>query len=137
MLIINNQTGRDVSGKFVSEENICLKYGCSACCNPVRIGSLKSIDLNKLPFIEIGGIFVPEEHLETVRLRSFICSSYNLRSGLCSDYSNRPEICRNTKCPAFSASTEVEQAKVIRFVNHEKFIHIEPIMRRDYDCRYH
>jgi Fe-S-cluster containining protein len=68
------------------------------------------------------GLFVPVDHIETVRLKIYKCLLFIPETGLCGDYSHRPEICRNTICPAFFASDLEEQCKIIKEINDEEFL---------------
>lgn len=107
-------------------DNICLRYGCSECCNPVKINSriLINSENKELPFVELGDIFVPISHPDSVRLRTYSCHFFNCETGLCNDYFNRPDICRNTKCAAFDEITESGQIEIINSIKREIFLKI-------------
>jgi len=103
------------------EKNICLEYGCSCCCNPVKLDSKKIVG-GDLPFRAEKGIFIPEKAMDHVRLKNYSCSQFDCQTGLCKDYANRPNICRNTSCGALRTDNKEEQARIISAIKAEKFI---------------
>ena len=107
--------------------NICLLHQCSACCNPIKIDYRKMIcsEIDKYPFIDLEEIFIPEDHAETVRLKTYYCTRFNQETGLCSDYLNRPLICRNTNCFAFETDDKKKQSEIINSIKAEKFFKIK------------
>ncbi len=105
------------------KQSICIAFNCSECCRPVKINSLRIISKN-LPFADNNEIFVPKEHPDTVRLKTYICDKFNQSTGKCDDYENRPDICRNTKCKAFETSDREEQARIIKEIKIAEFYHI-------------
>src|SRR3989339_189228 len=113
------------------EENICLEFGCSECCNPVKISrGMGAIFERGNLFIKLDMILVPESHPDSVKLVSFSCNNFDSCSGLCRDYFNRPKICRNTKCLAFNATNRGIQAEIVRNIKAEKFINI-PFFKKE------
>ncbi len=112
------------------QTNICLRYGCSACCNPVKIRSLVIINTKdeRLPFVDLSMIYAPKMHPDSVKLKTYKCKFFNEETGLCVDYNGRPNICRNTQCSAFDTDNEDEIAKIIENIKKEEFIKI-PIKR--------
>lgn len=105
-------------------ENVCLKYGCSDCCSPVKLRGYAVVELEKIgkPFVNTGEIYIPESRPDTVRLRTFKCLNFNEKSGRCLDYENRPEICRNTKCGAFHTSNYEQQKAIVNRYKNERFM---------------
>jgi Fe-S-cluster containining protein len=103
-------------------DSICLKYGCSACCNPVKVNN--RVKINDLPFIDREEVLIPENYMESVRLRSYYCPIFNPSTGMCNDYQNRPEICRNTKCAAFETRSKKKQSRIIEEIKAERYIRI-------------
>lgn len=101
-------------------ENPCLKFDCSECCNPVKLR--KGVN-KELPsrFHARGEILAPESSYETTKLESFDCDNFDQATGLCKDYENRPKICQETKCAAFHETDEDKQAKIINEIRNEKF----------------
>lgn len=104
--------------------NICIKYQCSECCNPVKISLCQSLP-NLHPFIFNNEILISENNIDYAKLRSYRCSHYNSKTGLCDDYLNRPEICKNTRCLAFYTNDNQEQFDIINQIKLEKFIVIK------------
>ncbi len=106
--------------------NICLLFGCSMCCNPVKIDSRRLIGLerDKLPFIELEGILAPESNPDTIRLKQYYCTKFNAETGLCGDYENRPAICRNTKCRAFEVISYLDKKRIVEKIKEERFFEI-------------
>jgi len=102
--------------------SICLLHQCSICCNPVKIDFRRSIN-NDL-FIDLEEILVPENHIDTIRLKSYQCINFNQNTGLCDDYHNRPVICKNTKCSAFNEDSRENQAEIIKIIKSKKFLRI-------------
>lgn len=108
-----------------SINNICLQYGCSVCCNPVKINSCRLMgELNKAPFIDLGHMLISVKHPGSIRLKSYKCLNFNPQTGLCRDYFNRPDICRNTKCLAFDETSVEKQVDIIKRIKAEEFIKI-------------
>ena len=112
-----------MKGKKEDSQNICMMFGCSKCCKPVKINSLCIVS-KKLPFIDNYKIFIPKEHPDTVRLKTYRCKNFNPQTGLCDDYKNRPQIYRNTKCKAFEATSVAEQARIIEKIKTSEFFHV-------------
>ncbi len=105
------------------ETNICLLFGCSMCCNPVKINSRRLIDpeRDKLPFVKLEGVLVPKSNPDTVRLKQYRCSNFNVKTGLCTDYDNRPNICRNTTCRAFDVIRYIDKKRIVEQIKEEQF----------------
>ena len=108
------------------QDNICIRYGCSACCNPVKIRSLVIINTKRqeLPFVDLNVVYAPKMHPDSVKLKTYICEHFNAETGLCMDYDNRPSICKNTRCAAFDVSDESKVAEIIKHIKNEEFIKI-------------
>ena len=106
------------------EENPCLKYNCSFCCNPIKINCLITINIKNTPFVKTKKILIPEKHPESIRLNTYSCNNFDCQTGLCKDYSNRPIICRNTRCLLFNLISEREKIKFAEKIQSEKFIEI-------------
>lgn len=119
---------------FNIEGSICLLYGCSKCCSPVKIDCRRAalMRIEATPFIDRGEILAPEEHIDSIRLRSYECINFDQETGLCRDYLNRPNVCRNTVCEAFYADTETKIAEMIAKIKDEKFITIKPFKTKNY-----
>lgn len=112
---------KDISGEI----NVCLLFGCSMCCNPVKISSKRIISSkDNLPFIELDGLLVLEAHPDTVRLKHYRCTKFNPVTGLCTDYQNRPNICRNTTCSVFDVKERADMQAIMNKINNERFIKI-------------
>lgn len=113
---------KECAGEF----NVCLLFGCSECCNPVKVHSKIPINPREagLPFIEMEGLLVPESNPDTIRLKQFLCINFNAATGLCGDYANRPSICRNTKCRAFEAIEYKDKEKIVSMIKKEQFFKI-------------
>jgi len=66
-------------------QNICQKYGCSECCNPVKVKEGFSEhhreDLNKFPFQSKDEIWYPHENSSNVRLETYECGNYDKENG--------------------------------------------------------
>ena len=106
-------------------DNLCLDYGCSECCNPVKINSWIIINARReLPFVDLNEIFIPEQHPDSVRLKTYKCHFFNPSTGLCDNYANRPNICRNTECFAFQIADKKKRLELIKFIQSEKFIKV-------------
>ncbi|MCK5511130.1 YkgJ family cysteine cluster protein [Candidatus Parcubacteria bacterium] len=112
--------------KIIDTNNICLRLGCSECCNPVKINSRQFIcaKKDKLPFVELGEIFIPEMHSDYIKLKTYRCVYFNSQTGLCDNYFNRPAICQNTKCLAFQTTDRKKQIKIIENIKSENFFRI-------------
>ena len=96
----------------------CLEKKCSWCCDPVKIGFSKRqgfddsiLDKENLRDIweDTGEILVPEENIDTDRIKTFKCVNYDKESGKCKDYERRPNICRNTSCVDTKSDKSVDE----------------------------
>jgi Fe-S-cluster containining protein len=104
----------------------CLDKKCSTCCSPVKVHH--SFPDEKIPVDEKGEkiwtdrdeLIIPEDHPDTVRLRTFDCKKFDSDSGQCQDYENRPAICRKSSCYDESnpSSIDEQHSRCIK----EKFI---------------
>lgn len=112
----------------MKDGDICLRNGCSVCCNPVKIASweLVNIEEGNLPFVETGIILAPENLLDQpkFRLKVYYCLNFDHQTGLCGDYDNRPEICRNTTCAAFNTKDKEEQKSIIDRVKNGRYVEL-------------
>jgi Fe-S-cluster containining protein len=106
--------------------NICQKYGCSECCNPVKVkegfGERHKESLNGFPFRKRDEIWTPHESVDGIKLEVYDCENYDKEKGVCTDYENRPEVCRNTTCDAHQMTDEAEQKKIIESIKGEEFV---------------
>lgn len=116
-----------MKGCIKEKMNICLLFECSMCCNPVKIDSRKIIltETSGLPFVEMGGLLIPESHPDSIKLKQYKCVNFNPATGLCTDYFNRPQICRNTTCIAFGVSGKKDQERIICEIKNEKFFNVQ------------
>ncbi len=109
----------------------CLELNCSHCCDPVKIESRRSFDM-ELPkdkegkdiWIKRQEVLKPENNPE-VSITTYDCKNFDIVTGLCLDHENRPNICRNTTCITDETGDLVAQQKKMA---NEKFIKIIPIM---------
>ncbi|KKQ18731.1 MAG: hypothetical protein US31_C0002G0076 [Berkelbacteria bacterium GW2011_GWA1_36_9] len=107
----------------------CLEKNCSWCCDPVKV--VNSFPEEKIPINKNGekiwkernGMWVPETHSDTVRLKIYDCINFDKQSGQCKFYEERPEICKNTSCVKDDSLEDIHQQHQ-KFIN-EKFIPIK------------
>lgn len=114
--------------KNTEKGDICLKHGCSFCCNPVKMRrgfSLEEEKLKKTPFKFKNEMLVSEDHPDTVKVEGYECDFFDRESGKCLEYEGRPDICKKTSCQAFETENESEQREIIKKINQEKFIKIK------------
>lgn len=112
----------------------CLDKKCSWCCDPIKVHRFfpdENIPTNKKGekiWKERPGLLIPEEHIDTVRLKTFDCVNLDKGTGICKDYEGRPDICKNTSCvdPDSKESVDKQHAKH----TSEKFIQIGLPKRR-------
>jgi Fe-S-cluster containining protein len=112
----------------------CLEKQCTWCCNPVKVP--KDFPDKEMPvdkggnqiWHECGEIIAPENHIETVKIKTFDCVNLDAKTGKCRDYENRPEICRNTSYiqPDSTESTDTQHRKM----TSEKFIILNQTNRK-------
>ena len=82
----------------------CIEKKCSFCCDPVRVGRFFPED--KIPVDENGNkiweerpeLLIPEDEIDTTRLKSCNCLNLDKSTGQCRDYEKRPLICKKCSC---------------------------------------
>lgn len=98
----------------------CIEKKCALCCNPVKVD--RHFQDKKIPvdrngdklWVDRGEIMIPEEHSDTVRLKTFDCRNFDSGTGQCKDYEGRPDICRNTSCVNGNVAEGIDE-------QHKKF----------------
>ena len=120
-----NKKERENTFKIKAKENLCKKFNCSECCNPVKIHTLSNFATNIKIWKERAGEFwAPKDSFEKTKLRIYDCENFNQQNGSCIDYENRPEACKNTFCRAYETNDPEEQKRLIDYIKNKKFFKI-------------
>ena len=108
----------------------CLEKNCSWCCDPVKVEQTRAVEVDsttdktgKKIFSRRSEIYLPEKHMEYVKLATFDCANLDKSTGECADHENRPDMCKVTSCINEDSADSVD-AQFEKTVN-DKFIKIK------------
>jgi len=107
----------------------CLEKECSFCCDPVKVD--RFFPEEKIPVNENGEkiwkeraeILIPEDEIDTTRLKSYDCVNLDKTAGKCLDYEKRPLICKETSCIKQDSKDSVDEQH--KKITSRKFITIK------------